>query len=151
MSLNSNVTVPVGSPPIPRLLPLTGDHRTATASHQQALDLFRDLGERHSQAEVLNSLGELSARTTATKQARDHHAQALALARQIGVPLEEARALEGTGHTHLQDGRAGEASACLQQALAIYQRIGAPDARRVQETLADHRAKANSQTLAPKR
>jgi tetratricopeptide (TPR) repeat protein/transcriptional regulator with XRE-family HTH domain len=119
---------------------LTGDHRAAAASHQQALDLFRDLSERQGQAEALNSLGELSARTAATQQARDFHTQALALARQIGVPLEEARALEGTGHSHLHDGNAREGHACLQQALAIYQRIGAPDARRVQETLAAHRA-----------
>jgi len=120
---------------------LTGDYRAAAASHQQALDLFRDLGERRGQAESLNSLGELSARTAARQQSRDHHAQALAIARQIGAPLEEARALEGTGHTHLQDGHAREGTACLEQALAIYQRIEAPDARRIQQTLADHRTK----------
>src|SRR5215472_3778420 len=45
---------------------LTGDH-LAAASYQEALDLFRDLG----QAEVLNRLGELSTRTSVTSQARD--------------------------------------------------------------------------------
>ena len=128
---------------------LTGHYRAAAASHQQALGLFRDLGKRQGQAESLNSLGELSARTAARQQARDYHVQALALAHQIGAPLEEARALEGTGHAHLQDGHAREGTACLEQALAIYQRIGAPDTRRVQQTLADHRAKANNQTLTP--
>ena len=63
--------------------------------------------------------------------------------------MEEARALEGTGRAHLQDGDTREGTACLEQALAIYQRIGAPDARRVQQTLADHRAEANNQTLTP--
>ena len=38
---------------------LTGDYPAAAASHQQALELFRDLGERLGQAEALNSLGEL--------------------------------------------------------------------------------------------
>jgi hypothetical protein len=45
---------------------LTGDYLAAT-SHQEALDLFRDLG----QAEALNRLGELSTRTSITSQARD--------------------------------------------------------------------------------
>ena len=114
---------------------LTGDYPAAAASHQQALELCRDLGDRLGQAETLNCLGELSSRTAASRQARDHHAQALAIARDLGTPLEEARALEGIGHSHLRDGHASEGTARLRQALAIYQRIGAPAARRVQETL----------------
>jgi tetratricopeptide (TPR) repeat protein len=114
---------------------LTGDYRSAAASHHEALRLFRDLGRRHEQAEALNSLGELSTQTAARQQARDYHTQALAIARDLGVPLEEARAMEGIGRSHLQDGHAGEGAAKLQQALTIYQRIGAPDAQRVQETL----------------
>ena len=114
---------------------LTGDYPAAAASHQQALALCRDAGDRLGQAETLNCLGELSSRTADGRQARDHHAQALAIARDLGTPPEEARALEGIGHSHLHDGHASEATACLQQALAIYQRIAAPAARRVQETL----------------
>ena len=128
---------------------LTGDYPAAAASHQQALELFRDLGDRHGQAEVLNSLGELSSRTAASQQARDYHTQALAIAREIGAPLEEARALEGIGHSHLQDGHPSEGTAHLRQALAIYQRIGAPGAQRVQETLAAQRTGKTSQAPAP--
>ena len=84
---------------------------------------------------MLNSLGELASRTSASRQARDHHSQALAIARDIGAPLEEARALEGIGHSHLQDGNPGQATTHLRDALAIYQRIGSPAARRVKETL----------------
>jgi tetratricopeptide (TPR) repeat protein/transcriptional regulator with XRE-family HTH domain len=130
---------------------LTGDYPAAAASHKQALSLFGDLGDRLGQAEALNSLGELSSRTSHSQQAFGYHRQALALARELGVPLEEARAQEGTGRCHLHDGHARAATSHLQQALAIYQRIGAPDAQRVQETLADHRAGTGSQTLAPKR
>ena len=116
----------------------TGDYPAAAASHQQALALFRDLGNRLGQAEALNRLGELSTRTSATGQARERHTQALAIARDLGAPLEEARALEGLGQSHLHDGNPGQAAAHLRQALAIYQRIGAPAARRVQETLQNH-------------
>jgi len=87
---------------------------------------------------VLNSLGELASRTSATGQAREHHGQALAIARQIGAPLQEARALEGIGHSHLHDASPSPATADFQQALAIYQRIGSPGAQRVQETLRRH-------------
>ena len=101
--------------------------------------LFRsDLGHLHEQAEVLNSLGELSSRTAAGRQARDHHNQALAIARELGMPLEEARALEGIGQSHVQEGNPSQAAATLRDALAIYQRIGSPAAGRVEETLRQH-------------
>jgi len=84
---------------------------------------------------VLNDLGELSSRTAATGQARDHHNQALVIAAEIGAPLQEARALEGIGYSYLEDGNPAQAAVHLQRALAIYQRIGSPRAQRVKETL----------------
>jgi tetratricopeptide (TPR) repeat protein/transcriptional regulator with XRE-family HTH domain len=117
----------------------TGDYPGAAASHEQALALFREFGDRLGQAEALNSLGELSSRTSATGQAREQHAQALAIARDLCAPLEQARALEGLGQAYLHDGNPGQAATHLQQALTIYQRIGAPAARRVQETIQNHK------------
>jgi tetratricopeptide (TPR) repeat protein/transcriptional regulator with XRE-family HTH domain len=117
----------------------TGDYPAAAASHQQALARFEDLGNLLGQAEALNRLGELSLRTSATGQARDQHTQALAIARDISAAPEEARALEGLGNSHLQEGNLSQAAANLQQALTIYQRIGSPAARRVQETIHNHR------------
>jgi tetratricopeptide (TPR) repeat protein len=128
---------------------LTGDHRAAAASHQQALALFCDLGNRLGQAEALNNLGELSSRTSATGQAREHHNRAFEIARDISAPLEEARALEGTGRTHLQDGNPGQAAAYLRSALTIYRRIGAPGARRVQEALCQHGLTATPRESPP--
>jgi tetratricopeptide (TPR) repeat protein len=118
---------------------LTGDYLAAAASHQQALELCRELGEPLGQAEALNRLGELSLRTSAAAQARDQHTRALAIARDLGASPEEARALEGIGNSHLRDGNPGQAAGHLRQALAIYQRIGAPATQRVQETLRRHR------------
>jgi tetratricopeptide (TPR) repeat protein/transcriptional regulator with XRE-family HTH domain len=117
----------------------TANYPAAAASHQQALAIYREFGRRLGQAEALNRLGDLSLRTSAAGRAREYHAQALAIARDLSAPLEEAHALEGLGQTHLQDGNPSQAAAHLQQALTIYQRIGAPAARRVQETLQNHR------------
>src|SRR5262249_10439993 len=116
-----------------------GDSPAAAASHQQALTLFADLGNRLGQAEALNRLGELATRTADTPQARKHHTQALAIARDLNAAPEEARALEGLGHSHLHDGPPGPADAHLQQALTIYQRVGAPSAQRVQQTIQNHK------------
>jgi hypothetical protein len=124
----------------------TGDSAAAAAA-DQALALFRDLGDRAGQgdalnglgiAEALNSLGELASRTAATGQAREHHSQALVIASKTGAPLQEARALEGIGHNHLHDGNPRQAAVHLRHALAIYARIGAPDAQRIEETLRQH-------------
>ena len=116
----------------------TGDCPAAAASHRQALALYSDLGNRLGQAEALNRLGELAARTADGPLARKRHTQALAIARDIGAAPEEARALEGLGQAHLHDASPGQAATHLQQALVIYQRIGAPAARRVQQTLQSH-------------
>ena len=97
---------------------------------------------------MLNSLGELASRTSATGQARDHHSQALAIACKIGTPLEEARALEGIGRSYLQDGLTREGTIHLQQALTIYRRIGAPGAERVEEALAPRRPESVSSQSA---
>jgi tetratricopeptide (TPR) repeat protein/transcriptional regulator with XRE-family HTH domain len=117
----------------------TGDYAAAAASHQRALTLFEDLGNLLGQAEALNRLGELSLRKSVIARARDQHTRALAIARDISAAPEEARALEGIGRSHLREGNPGQAGAHLRQALTIYQRIGVPAARRVQQTLQNHR------------
>ena len=96
--------------------------------------MFRDLGDRHGLAKALNSLGELSLRTSAAEESQGQHAQALAIARELGTPGEQARALEGIGRSLLHRAPA-EAAAHLREALEIYQKIGAPAARSVQDTL----------------
>jgi tetratricopeptide (TPR) repeat protein/transcriptional regulator with XRE-family HTH domain len=117
----------------------TRDYPAAAAGHQRALELFGALGNRLGQAEALNRLGELTLRTAAPGQARDQHTRALGIARDISAAPEEARALEGIGNSHLQEGNPGQAAAHLRQALTIYQRLGVPAARRVQQTLQNHR------------
>jgi len=116
----------------------SGEYGAASASLQQALELYRELGSPLGEADVLNSLGELLSRTTRTHGARGHHTRALAIARDVGAPLVEALALEGIGDSHLQDGNPRIAASYLHQALTIYQRIEAPDAGRVQDTLRNH-------------
>jgi hypothetical protein len=85
------------------------------------------------QADVLDSLGELSLRLAGTADGQKYHAQALAIARDIGAQREEARALEGTGRCHLHDGHVVDGTTLLREALAIYKRIGTAAASGVVE------------------
>jgi len=89
---------------------LTGDYPAATASLTRALELFRDLGDRHSQAGASINLGELLSLSLAYCEARRYFVQALSIARDIDTPAGE-----------------GQGARNLQQALAIYPRIGAPE------------------------
>jgi tetratricopeptide (TPR) repeat protein len=116
---------------------MTGDYAAAAANVAAAIDVFRDLGSQRCLAQALNDRGELSLRTSAIRQAREHHHEALAIARGFGVPLQEARALDGIGRTFLGQDDA-EAAAHLRRALAIYQHIGVPDAQRVRDVLHEH-------------
>jgi len=99
--------------------------------------LFRELGQRHSEAVLLNSLGDLSLATAAPEDARRHHSHALSIAQEIGARVEEARALAGIGRSLLPNSRA-EAAAYLRDALVIAQHIGSQEAQRIQDTLTEH-------------
>jgi tetratricopeptide (TPR) repeat protein len=101
------------------------------------LKLYRDLGHRLGQAEVLNNLGDSYA-VSDPAQARAHYEQALEIARDISVILEEARALEGIGNTEILETGPGDDGGYLRRALALYRQIGSPYAARVSETLRFH-------------
>ena len=108
---------------------LTGDYPAATASLTQALELFRDLGDRHGQAGASINLGELLSLSLAYREARGYFVRALSIARDIDTPAGEAQAREGIGRSRIQEGNRGQGAKDLQQALAIYRRIGAPEAQ----------------------
>ena len=104
---------------------------------EQALGLYRDLGDPLGEAEVLNHSGTLCLKSGDPEQALAHHQRALDLARAVGGPLEEARALEGTGRCALDKGDTATAVTEFRQALEIYQRIGAAEATQLATDLAD--------------
>src|SRR6185437_2193599 len=56
---------------------LTGDHRAAVASYQQALELYRDAGDQSSLVYVLDNLGTLQSQTGDYPAAAASHQQAL--------------------------------------------------------------------------
>jgi tetratricopeptide (TPR) repeat protein len=124
---------------------LTGDHPGAARDLEEALGIFRDIGERGGEVEALNQVGTLHRACGDLGQAGSCHQQALDLARQIGSSQDEGHALAGLGRCALAADRTAEAADRLRQALEIFQRIGAAEATEVSaelEALADTRPAA---------
>ncbi len=114
-----------------RVWRLTGDYLGAARDLDEALGIYRDIGDRGGEAEVLNDAGTLHRARGDVRQAGSCHQQALGMARQIGGYWDEAHALAGLGRCALASGRTAMAEDRLRQALEIFQRIGAAEVAEV--------------------
>jgi tetratricopeptide (TPR) repeat protein len=114
---------------------LTGDYPAAARAQEQALSIFRDLGDRGGEAETLNERGTLHRVSGDLAQAEGCHQRALELARAFASSWDEAHALAGLGRCALAVGHAAKAADMLRQALEIFQRIGAAEAAEVSAEL----------------
>jgi Tfp pilus assembly protein PilF len=115
-----------------------GDYITAAATLADALRLYRDLGIRGGEAEVLNTMGEMRLAADAPADGRVYHEEALALARTIESLPEQARALEGIGRCQLHDDHFTAATSPLRDALIIYQSISSPHADRLRNVITEN-------------
>ena len=106
---------------------LTGDYPAAAQALEEALGIYRDLGDRGGEAEALNERGTLHRVSGDLAQAEGCHQHALELARAIASSWDEAHALAGLGRCALAAGHAAQAETLLRQALEIFQRIGAAE------------------------
>ena len=106
---------------------LTGEVAQALATTEQALQVFRELGDPVSQAEARNNIGDFHLASGDPESARNSYREALALIGDASVPLELARALEGIARTYPPATRPPEITRQLRRALSLYQRLGSPD------------------------
>jgi len=95
---------------------------------EEALDIYRDIGNRNGEAEALNDTGALHRISGDLARAQRCHQQALDLARVIASSRNEAKALAGLGRCALAAGHSTQAGVLLRQALEIFRRIGAAEA-----------------------
>jgi tetratricopeptide (TPR) repeat protein len=113
-----------------------GRYDEAAGHHQEALELFRQIGDRAGEAEARNGLGETLLAAEQPDQARDQLSAALDLARQVGDGWQEGRACDGLARAAHAAGDLAQARRRWQQALARYQDVGAPEAGAVRGRLA---------------
>jgi tetratricopeptide (TPR) repeat protein len=107
---------------------MTGDYPAAAQALEQALGIYRDLGDRGGEVTALNERATLHRASGDLVEAEACHRQALDLARAIASSWDEASALAGLGRCALATGQATQADTLLRQALQIFQRIGAAEA-----------------------
>jgi len=116
-----------------------GEFAAAAVTLDQALGIYREIGDRRGQSDALNQLGALALDTGDAERARQLHAEALSLAREVASLVDEAGALSGIGRCLAATGKPDAARAHLIQALDIYQRINSPRAGEITAMLAAHR------------
>ena len=105
----------------------TGDYPGAAQAQEQALGLYRDLGDRRGQAHALNDRAAVHRVSGDLTRAEACYQQALELARAMARLWDEAHALAGLGRCAMAEGHATRAEALLRQALEIFQQIGAAE------------------------
>ena len=103
-----------------------GDYPAALADEQQALELFRRLGDRLGQAWALDELGLLHQVTGDYPAAAASSAAALELFHDLGDRHGLSKALNSLGELSLRTGATGEAARQFGEALALTRELGTP-------------------------
>jgi len=103
---------------------MSGNIPASIANIERALALFRELGDKASQADCLNARGRMHSTYSDLPAAVACHDQALALFRDIGHRRGESDTLNELGVILGGTGHYAEAAACHQQALGLFRDIG---------------------------
>jgi predicted ATPase/class 3 adenylate cyclase/Tfp pilus assembly protein PilF len=106
------------------IVQVQGDHQRAREVHEEALGLWRSVGDPRGEAITLDCLGYLAQGRGEYGEATDLHGQALELATQAGDERIAGHALLNLGTVALHQGRYEHAAAHYVEALARLRRVG---------------------------
>jgi tetratricopeptide (TPR) repeat protein len=98
---------------------MSGEDDQALDNYQQALGLYRDIGDRTGEAHTLGNLGAAYQRLGRYDQALDHHEQALVIEREIWDRRGNTTTLNDIGQTLRSAHRPAEALVPHQEALTM--------------------------------
>jgi predicted ATPase/class 3 adenylate cyclase len=101
-----------------------GDYARATALHEEALALYREIGDQPGIAFALNNLGVQALDQGDHERAVPYFEQSLALARDVGATRISAFALHNLGEVARHQGAYGRAQALYEECLALLRRLG---------------------------
>ncbi|MCX7839081.1 MAG: hypothetical protein N2559_06450, partial [Anaerolineae bacterium] len=99
------------------------ENEAAIASYAAALELYRAVGDRLGEANVLQAMGDIQAFRKENEAAIASYAAALELYRAVGARLGEANVLAARGRLFLLSDPK-QADVLLDQAIQIYKQIG---------------------------
>jgi tetratricopeptide (TPR) repeat protein len=103
-----------------------GENPDAARDLEQALGIFRDLGDRRGEASALAYLGVVRRLTSKYPDAARDLKQALGIFRDLGDRGGEAEVLNETGALHRVTGDLARAEGCHEQALKLAHSIDSP-------------------------
>ena len=100
--------------------------REALQSYEQALTIYREIGNPVGEAASLNNLGNAYDSLGDFNRAIDFYQKSLAIQRKIGYPAGEAASLCGLGNAYYSLGDFNRAIDFYEQSLVIQRKIGNP-------------------------
>jgi tetratricopeptide (TPR) repeat protein len=100
------------------------DRDAALASYEEALRLFRAVGDKLGEANVYMARGDLLISEQAWEGAIQAYEQALPIYRAIENKLGQANTLIDLGKAYFEAGRKTQGIACVREAQKIYTAIG---------------------------
>ena len=102
----------------------TGDYPGAADDHALALNIFRQIGNRHGEANALTNLARVRYMRGDLPGSADAQAQALEIYRQAGHQLGEAQAMTNLAWVRRLAGAHPRAGQAIMRALEIFRQIG---------------------------
>jgi predicted ATPase/DNA-binding SARP family transcriptional activator len=100
------------------------DRQAARVLYEQALDLYRAVGDRWGEANAMATLGSIAWNLGNVDEARRWHEASLALRQKLGDRRGIANSLMAVGTTALSQGRLAESEEMVRRGCALRQEIG---------------------------
>ncbi|MFJ9895373.1 ATP-binding protein [Streptomyces sp. NPDC091280] len=112
-----------------------GRRSEAIADVHEALEIFRQVGDRHNEAYALGNLADFHQLNVDLDTALSFYEAQRTLANDLADAYIEAEALRGTGDIHAAAHRPSEARAAWTAALVLYEKIDHPKAAEARDRL----------------
>jgi tetratricopeptide (TPR) repeat protein len=101
-----------------------GQFQEVLQSLQQALEVYRERGDRAGEATITRRIGSIYAQVEQPTQALKYFQQALAIYRELGAREAEAETFRKIGEFYFDSKQYSQGLGYFQQALAIYRELG---------------------------